>query len=295
MVVTDDETAGVAVAPTALNITEDGSGTFTVVLSTEPEADVIIAVASQDTTEALVSCCGGEAASSTTLTFTDSGGVSPWSTAQTVTVQGVVDGIIDAPQTFNVTVDVDAASPSSPYTGLSAADVDDVSVIIQGETNPPGDVTQLAAEPGDGQVVLTWIDPPDADLGGVLVLARDDGVFPTGPNDANAVVVADVLPGVETVTDTGLNNGVQQLYKVFAYDQEFIPNHAPGVSVEATPLAFVADTTSTNFRMILEGLSSDYAQQSSTGFRMAAATHGVLKSEAATSTSFRLQAGNFGN
>ena len=46
--VTDNDTAGVTVTPTTLNVSEDGSATYTVVLDSQPTADVIVTVSSSD-------------------------------------------------------------------------------------------------------------------------------------------------------------------------------------------------------------------------------------------------------
>ena len=72
--ITDDDTAGVTVSETALSIDEGGSGTYTVVLDTEPTDDVTVAVAGHSGTDISLD--------KTSLTFT----ASTWDTAQTVTV-----------------------------------------------------------------------------------------------------------------------------------------------------------------------------------------------------------------
>ena len=84
---TDNDSAGITVTPTAgLTTTEaGGTATFTVVLNTQPTADVTIALSSSDTTEGTV----GPAS----LTFTTAN----WNAAQTVTVTGVDDAVVDGP------------------------------------------------------------------------------------------------------------------------------------------------------------------------------------------------------
>ena len=82
---TDNDAAGITVTPTAgLTTTEaGGTATFTVVLKTQPTADVTIALSSSDTTEGTVSPAS--------LTFT----AANWNMAQTVTVTGVDDALDD--------------------------------------------------------------------------------------------------------------------------------------------------------------------------------------------------------
>ena len=79
LTIVDDDTAGITVTPTALEVEEGGSAPYTVVLTSEPTGNVTVTPASGDTGIATVS--GGP------LTFTPDN----WSTAQTVTVTGVDD------------------------------------------------------------------------------------------------------------------------------------------------------------------------------------------------------------
>ncbi len=76
--VTDNDKAGVTVTPTELTVDEDGSGTYTVVLTSEPTGPVTVTPASSD---------GGAATVSEALSFT----AANWDTPQTVTVSGVED------------------------------------------------------------------------------------------------------------------------------------------------------------------------------------------------------------
>ncbi len=72
--VTDDETVGLTVSTTALGVAEGGSNTYTVRLSTEPTAQVTVAVTGQAGTDLTLDTAS--------LTFT----TASWNTAQTVTV-----------------------------------------------------------------------------------------------------------------------------------------------------------------------------------------------------------------
>ena len=109
---TDDDTAGVTLTPTTgLVTTEDGgTATFTVVLDSEPVADVTIGLSSSDTTEGTVS--------PTSLTFT----AANWNEAQTVTVTGVDDAVEDGDLTYTI-VTAPAASDDLDYNGLDPVDV----------------------------------------------------------------------------------------------------------------------------------------------------------------------------
>ena len=101
---TDDDVAGPPslkqVDPQASP--ETGStDTFTVVLNAQPNSDVVLAITSSDT---------GETTVTGSLTFTNGN----WNTAQTVTVTGVDDNIIDGSVNSALTVMVvDAASDNN--------------------------------------------------------------------------------------------------------------------------------------------------------------------------------------
>src|SRR2546429_620827 len=100
---TDNDVAGITVAPTAGLVTSEagGSATFTVVLNSQPTADVDIPVASSNAGECAV------APASLTFTATD------WNAPQTVTVTGVDDQIQDGAIAYSVALG--AAASSDPF------------------------------------------------------------------------------------------------------------------------------------------------------------------------------------
>ena len=101
-----DDAAGITVTPTSgLTTTEaGGTATFTVVLNTQPTANVTIGLSSSDTTEGTV----GPAS----LTFTTAN----WNTPQTVTVTGVNDDVDDGDVAYTI-VTAAATSSDSNYSG----------------------------------------------------------------------------------------------------------------------------------------------------------------------------------
>jgi endonuclease V-like protein UPF0215 family len=108
---TDDETGGITVSSISGNTTESGgTATFAVKLTSQPSANVSIAVSSSDTTEGTVN--------PSSLTFTNSN----WSADQTVTVTGVDDSTIDGNQSYTVVLAV-ATSSDSNYNGINPTDV----------------------------------------------------------------------------------------------------------------------------------------------------------------------------
>ena len=109
---TDNDVAGVVVSPTSGLITsESGStATFTVRLSSQPLANVSIALSSSNTSEGTVRPAS--------LLFTPQ----DWSTAHLVTVTGVDDDIADGPQAYTI-LTAPAVSGDANYSGADASDV----------------------------------------------------------------------------------------------------------------------------------------------------------------------------
>ena len=77
--VTDNDTRGVTVSPTSLTVNEGGTGTYTVVLDTQPTSSVTVTVNDPTNTDVT--------ADPASLTFSTSN----WATAQTVTVSAAED------------------------------------------------------------------------------------------------------------------------------------------------------------------------------------------------------------
>lgn len=109
---TDNETASVTVTPTSGLVTTELGGTanFTVVLTSQPTADVVIGVSSSNVSEGSVSPAS--------LTFTSAN----WSTPQTVTATGVNEALLDADVAYSI-VTAAATSTDTVYSGLAVADV----------------------------------------------------------------------------------------------------------------------------------------------------------------------------
>jgi hypothetical protein len=129
----DNDEAGITVTPVAgLGTTEaGGTASFTVVLTSQPTADVVIPVASSDTTEGTVS------ASSLTFTAAD------WNTPQTVIVTGADDAVDDGDIAYSVVVGV----PASADPIFATIDPADVAV-----TNADNDEAGITVTPVAGSV-----------------------------------------------------------------------------------------------------------------------------------------------
>ena len=136
--ITDNDTAGVTVSKSALTVTEqDTSGdTYTVVLDSQPTADVTISVGGQSGTDVT--------AAPTPMTFTTLN----WNTAQTVTVTGDDDADLTNDM---VSLTHNAASSDGDYQGIGIA-----GLTVTVNDNDTAQVLGLMVEPGNAQLVVEW-------------------------------------------------------------------------------------------------------------------------------------------
>src|SRR5258705_429434 len=112
LVNTDNDGAGINVSPVAGLVTSEAGGqaSFTVVLNSQPTADVVIPVASNNAAEGV--------ASAASLT----GSASGWEGAQTSAVTGAVKKEQDGDIAYGIVLAA-AASSDAIYAGMAAADV----------------------------------------------------------------------------------------------------------------------------------------------------------------------------
>ena len=155
--ITEDDTAGVTISTDVLEVSEGSSQSYTIVLDTEPAADVMVVVAVPEDAEVAVSPL--------TLTFT----AANWNTPQTVAVTAAHDddAIDDDPVTLTHAVS------GGDYEGVTAADVE-VSII---EDDTPGvtvSETALTIPEGDSQSYMVVLDTePAADVMVVVAVPED--------------------------------------------------------------------------------------------------------------------------
>ncbi|MBO9664109.1 choice-of-anchor U domain-containing protein [Dokdonella sp.] len=193
---TDDDTAGITVSPTAGLVTSEagGSATFTVVLNTQPSADVTIALSSDDTGE------GDVAPASVTFTAAN------WNTAQTVTVTGVDDALADGDVAYAI-VTAPAVSTDADYSGIDAADVsvtnsdDDAAGITVSPT--AGLVTSEAGGTASFSVVLRT--QPTADVT-IALSSSDTGEGTVAPS--SVTFTAANWNTAQSVTVTGVDDAL---------------------------------------------------------------------------------------
>ena len=104
----DNDVAAFTLSTTTATVSESGTtATFTAVLGAQPSSDVVLSITSADTGETTVSA--------STLTFTNAN----WDTAQTVTVTGIDDDVVDGDETTAVTIAVDDANSDDAYDSVA--------------------------------------------------------------------------------------------------------------------------------------------------------------------------------
>ncbi len=168
--ITDNDTVGITVTPTTGLTTTEAGGTanFTVVLNTQPTADVTIPLTSSNTAEGTVD--------KTSLTFTNAN----WNVAQTVTVTGVDDLVVDGDIAYNI-VTAAATSTDTNYNGVDATDV--------AVSNTDNDTTPTPAPPTITTTGTTNDNTPDitgtAEAGSTVNILQDGTNIGTATADAS--------------------------------------------------------------------------------------------------------------
>ena len=186
----DNDTAGITASAISGNTIEDATtATFTLVLNTQPTADVVIGLTSNDITEGTVS------PSSVTFTNAD------WSTPKPVIITGVNDDVDDGDIAYSI-VTAAAISTDADYSALNAADVS-----VTNTDNDTVGITQSATsatigEAGTGTYTVVLNTQPTANVTVTLT-----------SNDTTAATVTSSLTftsanwsSAQTVTITGVND-----------------------------------------------------------------------------------------
>ena len=183
--VTDDETANLELSGTQITVDEEGTGTFTVALATEPPGTVTVTLESGDT--------GAVTVTPSTLTFTSS----TWDTARTVTVRGAADD-----DTTDETVKVTATASGAGYNEKTAA----VTVTVNDD-----DTVKLVVDPdalsinedGTGMFTLKLSVAPTGTV--TVTVGSDDTAAATVPAE-DLTFTTDDWDTAQTVTVTGVTD-----------------------------------------------------------------------------------------
>ena len=199
----------VTVSKTAVTVTEqDATGdTYTVVLETQPTANVTITVAGHANTAVT--------AAPTSLAFTSG----TWSTAQMVRVTAGNDANV---VNETVTLTHSAASTDTGYSGITIA-----GVTVTVDDNDTAPVTGVMIDPGNGQLVVQWTAVDNA--------TGYEVQWKSGGQSYHSTRQAAVTGTTTNATITGLTNGT--VYTVRVRATRTGANEGPySAEVMATPV-----------------------------------------------------------
>lgn len=220
---TDDDTAGVTVAPLTTLLTSEAStqATFTVVLRSEPTAAVTIPVSSSKPGEATVSPAS--------LTFTPGAGGN-WAAPQTVTVTGQGDLLPDGNQVFNVVFGAIASSDATyaalTVPNLAGLNIDNDSANI----NVIGNNLITGEDSDQDSFIILLGSPPAADVTVPITISR--------PSEAQ--IVSTTLVTTLNVTFTPMDFGGQRVITIQGVNDAIADGNQPyqiaiGPAVSADP------------------------------------------------------------
>ena len=207
LTLTDDDTARLEVSPSTsstsrLRTTESrGTAAFTVALSSKPTGDVVLGVASSDTTEGTVSA--------SSLTFT----ATTWNTAQTVTLTGVDDSPTPSnpnpfagnrPYTVTLTVST-TSTLDDTYDGLSAVTVYAVNADNEYGLDVSAVTGQVTEAGGQATFTVALVTQPSAAVT-VSVSSQDPSEGAVSPSSLTFAATA--WNTAQTVTVTGADDAI---------------------------------------------------------------------------------------
>ena len=188
MTIEDDDTAGITTSETTLDVGEGTSSTYTVVLDTQPTADVTITIGGHSGTDITLS---GATLSNNALVFTSE----DWDRAQTITVTAGEDN--DAVDENDVTLTHTAAGGG--YDGVTTGSV----TVTIGDDDTAGITTSESAfdiDEGASSTYTVVLDTePTADV--TVTVSGHTGTDIT-LSDATLVFATDTWDTAQTVTVT---------------------------------------------------------------------------------------------
>ena len=240
--ITDDDTAGVTVSKSSLTVTEQNTSgdTYTVVLDSQPTANVTISIGGQSGTDVT--------AAPTPMTFTTGN----WATAQTVTVTGDDDADLTNDM---VSLTHNAASSDSDYDGITIT-----GLTVTVADNDTARVTGLMIEPGNAQLVVGWSEVANAS--GYHVQWKSGGQSYNNNSRRDFIssgsttshTISSLSNGTEytvrvRATRTGANNGA---YSAEVLETPVMPT-AAGVTISESALTLTEqDTTGDSYTVVLD-------------------------------------------
>ena len=192
---------GVTVTPTTLEVTELGASgtvekTYTVVLDTDPGADVTITVANGDSTAVEVDTDGSTTGNQNTLTFTHGSGGN-WSTQQTVTVRALNDADA-AGETVALSHTAAVSDTNNAYHGIDISDVT-VTTVDAGHGVIVSESSLSVVE----NLMAHYTVVLESDPGGTVAVTPSSGAPATASVSGVLTFTSSNWPTAQTVTVTG--------------------------------------------------------------------------------------------
>ena len=191
--ITEDDVPGVTLTPDTVDIDEGGSGTYTVVLDSQPTASVTVAITGHADTDITLS---GATLRNDALTFTSDN----WNTAQTVTVTAAEDD--DAVDEEEATL-----AHSASGGGYDEVTADDVTVTITDDDTAGVTIseTELSIDEGATAIYTVVLDSqPSATVTVAIAGHADTDITLSGVTLSNDALTftSDNWDTVQTVTVT---------------------------------------------------------------------------------------------
>jgi len=277
----DNDNAGFFVTPTSGLLTSEAVGgqtTFTVVLNSDPKADVVIKLESSDDTIGTVS--------PSSLLFT----AANWSAPQIVTVTGVDNGLADGDHAYQITVGPPSSSNSS-YATLPSQTVS----VINRDTDRAGVMVALASgidasdptrlrtsESGDMATFVVSLNNAPGKMKTVTIPVGCDPASEGTASPPSLTFTAENWNAPQTVTVTGLDDqGVadgNQPYQVRLGPTTSDDSNYDGLTIAALPYVNVVN---------IDNDKADYAVTLVSGLDPNDASQ-LLTSESGISASFSI-------
>jgi len=197
---------------------------------------------------------------------------------------------MDPPATGVSTAVTGIVSDITVTNSKSAGDVDSDTVTIDNQS--PANAGWGAITPGSNQISLSWADPADADFVEVIIVRKQGGALVGGPVEGQTYAVSDPVGDGSVVfvgndaaspwTDTGVTNGTNYWYKIYARDNcgnwatgaETGPHIPVAPANEVTPQVATAVVNGCNQITVSAPFTGDVDTDSSTTFRRGTAAGG---------------------
>ena len=240
LTIADDDTSGVTSDPaTTIPVDEGDVAIYTVVLDTEPAANVMVEITSGTPAQLTVAGPSMTQGETTTLTFTTAN----WDTPQMVTMVSLAGSVTGASATVSLSYAVTSTDASYHNLPATAPSVNVTGVTVPAPTAPttPGTSTATA---GAGQVALAWTNPTNGaevrirattSSGQVDISTRTLNTA-TDCTVAGATCDLPILGTPTSATIMGLTNGTAYTFSIYALDANGNESTA-ALTATATPMA----------------------------------------------------------